>query len=156
MASRPEAAEAHPQLRITRRYPVPPAQVWRAWTDPQALSRWFGPGEVDSVTVAELDVREGGAWWVRFRTPDGEEHGVSGVYQTVIVGRRLSFTWAWQSTPDRVSLVHIDLDPVEGGTQLSFLQERFFDRAARDNHARGWAGTFAKLDAMLEGMAPMT
>jgi len=144
--------EQKPELRLVRRYPVAPAKVWRAWTEPQALSQWFGPGEVNSVLLAQLDVREGGAYRIRFRTPDGEEHEVAGIYQEVQPERRLVFSWAWQSTPDRVSRVSVDLQPVEGGTQLAFLQERFFDQAARDNHARGWSGTFAKLDALLGGV----
>jgi uncharacterized protein YndB with AHSA1/START domain len=139
-----------PSLRITRRYPATPQRVWRAWTDPQALSRWFGPGEPDSVTLAEMDVREGGRYHIRFHTPDGEEHDVSGVYQEVVEHRRLVFSWAWKSTPERVSRVTIDLRAVDGGTELDFTHDRFFDRAARDNHERGWGGTFKKLDHFLE------
>lgn len=151
MATRPDARPLaeRPSLRITRRYPVAAEKVWRAWTDPQALSRWFGPGEPDSVTHAELDVREGGNYRIRFRTPDGDEHEVAGVYQEVVKHRRLSFSWAWRSTPERVSRVSIDLRPVEGGTELDFVHDRFFDESARDNHQRGWTATFAKLDALL-------
>ena len=138
-----------PQLRITRRYPVPPETVWRAWTDPQALSAWFGPGEPHSVTLAQLDVRAGGAYRIRFRTPDGEEHEVSGRYEEVDAPQRLAFSWAWHSTPERVSHVCIELRSVPGGTELHFLHERFFDLQARDNHERGWTGTFAKLERWL-------
>ena len=138
-----------PQLRLTRRYPVAPEKVWRAWTDPQALSAWFGPGEPHSVTHAELDVRPGGAYRIRFRTPDGEEHEVGGRYEEVEAPRRLVFSWAWHSTPERVSRVCIELQPVPGGTELAFLHDRFFDQAARDNHERGWTGTLAKLERWL-------
>ena len=69
------------ELRITRRYPASPEKVWRAWTEPQALSAWFGPGDTNSVVIAELDVRPGGKYRIRFRTPDGEEHEVGGVYE---------------------------------------------------------------------------
>jgi len=151
MATRADSAQQDkPSLRITRRYPVAPERVWRAWTDPQALSRWFGPGDTDSVTLAELDVREGGSYHIRFHTPDGEQHDVSGVYQEVVEHRRLSFSWAWKSTPDRVSRVRIELRPVDGGTELDFVHDRFFDEVARDNHQRGWSGTFAKLDALFQ------
>jgi uncharacterized protein YndB with AHSA1/START domain len=138
------------ELRLTRVYPVAPAKVWRAWTDPQALSRWFGPADTEAVTEARLDVRVGGAWHVRFRTADGEEHGVSGVYQEVEPQRRLVFSWAWQSTPERVSRVTVQLRAVDGGTELDFRHDRFFDDQARANHARGWTGTFVKLAAWLE------
>lgn len=94
-------------------------------------------------------MREGGRYHIRFRTSDGEEHAVSGVYQEVVEQERLSFSWAWQSTPERVSRVSIALRAVEGGTELDFVHDRFFDQAARDNHERGWSGTFAKLDAWM-------
>lgn len=140
---------AKPQLRLARRYPVAPEKVWRAWTDPQALSAWFGPGEPHSVTEAELDVRPGGRYRIRFHTPDGEEHEVSGRYESVEPQRRLVFTWAWRSTPERVSRVTVQLQPVPDGTELVFLHERFFDEAARAGHERGWTATFAKLDRWL-------
>jgi uncharacterized protein YndB with AHSA1/START domain len=141
--------EAKPRLTITRHYPVAPEKVWRAWTDPQALSRWFGPGEPDSVTRAELDVRPGGSYRIAFHTQDGEEHEVAGTYAEVVENRRLSFTWAWKSTPERVSLVTIEFQPTAQGCELKFLHERFFDQQARDNHARGWTGTFEKLDKFI-------
>lgn len=139
-----------PELRITRRYPVAAEKVWRAWTEPQAIARWFGPGETNSVTLAELDVRTGGRWRIAFTTQDGEKHEVGGAYQEVVPLRRLVFSWAWHSTPERVSLVTVELRPAGEGTELAFLHERFFDQAARDNHERGWTGTFAKLDALME------
>lgn len=139
-----------PELRLIRRYPVAPEKVWRAWTDPQALSAWFGPGETDSVTLAELDVREGGRYRIRFRTQDGEAHEVSGSYEVVEPVRRLVFSWAWRSTPERVSRVTVALRAVPEGTELDFLHERFFDQAARDGHRRGWTATLEKLEAWVE------
>jgi uncharacterized protein YndB with AHSA1/START domain len=137
------------ELRLTRRYPVGPAKVWRAWTDPQALSAWFGPGAPDSVTQADMDVRVGGRYRIRFHGPDGEEHEVSGTYETVEPQRLLVFSWAWRSTPERVSRVAVSLRPVPEGTELELRHDRFFDAAARDNHGRGWTATLEKLDALL-------
>jgi uncharacterized protein YndB with AHSA1/START domain len=71
---------------------------------------------------------------------------VSGVYQEVVENRKLAFTWAWKSTPERVSLVTIELRPTAQGTEMDFRHDRFFDQAARENHERGWMATFAKLD----------
>ena len=64
-----------PRLDITRVYPVAPEKVWRAWTDPQALRRWFGPGEPDSVTSAELDVRVGGRYFPDVAARDDHRGG---------------------------------------------------------------------------------
>ena len=138
-----------PVLDIERRYDAPPERVWQAWTDPQALSRWFGPGDEGSVTHADLDVRPGGRYTIAFRTPDGEEHRVSGAYDEVAAPRKLSFSWAWQSTPERVSFVTVTLHAEGRGTRMSLRHERFFDQAARDNHMRGWTMTIAKLDRVM-------
>jgi uncharacterized protein YndB with AHSA1/START domain len=143
------ARSTKPELRLSRRYPVGVEKVWRAWTDPQALSLWFGPANTKSVTLAQLDVRPGGRYSIKFQTDDGEEHGVSGAYEEVEPHRRLVFTWAWQSTPERVSRVTVSLQAADGGTQLELLHEQFFDATARDNHQRGWAATLERLEAWL-------
>jgi uncharacterized protein YndB with AHSA1/START domain len=79
---------------------------------------------------------------------------VSGVYQEVVPKQKLVFSWAWQSTPERVSRVSVSLRPVGAGTELTFVHEQFHDQAARDGHNKGWAGAFAKLDRFLEPHEP--
>ena len=141
-----------PFLVLTRRYPVAPEKVWRAWTDPQVLKRWFGPGGPQPVSLAEIDLRAGGRLRIVFGGPEGTEHEAQGVYREVVPNRRLVFTWTWpRTTPERESLVTIELRPEGGGTELVFRHERFFDEAARDNHKRGWSETLEKLDQFLKG-----
>lgn len=101
------------------------------------------------MTRAEMDVQAGGRYHIAFKTPDGEEHDVSGVYQEVVENRKMVFSWAWKSTPERVSRVTVELRPEGGGCELRFLHEKFFNQEACDNHLRGWTATFAKLDAAL-------
>ena len=137
-------------LRISRHYPVAAEKIWRAWTDPQALSQWFGPGQTPSLTKAEIDLREGGRYCIAFTTPDGQPNQVAGVYQTVQPHSRLVFTWAWHSTPERVSRVSIELNPVAGGTEMIFVHDRFFDESARARHGQGWIAFFSNLDRYLE------
>ncbi len=138
-----------PSLRLARRFDSPPEKVWRAWTDPQALKHWFGP-DAGKVSLAETDVRAGGRFHVIFSTLDGEQHDVSGVYREVQPHRKLVFTWAWKSTPERVSLVTLTFRPSGGGTEFSMLHEQFFDVAARDRHEFGWTGSLAKLERYLQ------
>ena len=139
------AREEKPALRIERHYPVAPEKVWRAWTDPQALSAWFGPGAADSVQLAQVDLRVGGRFRVLFYMPDGMECDISGSYREVQPPHKLVFTWAWKGTPERVSLVTIRLAAAAGGTRMDFLHEQFYDEAARDDHRGGWSRSFDKL-----------
>jgi len=102
------------------------------------MIRWWGVTGHPSTPVAEADLRVGGRFRVRFHTPDGAQHCVSGVYRELVPDRKLVFSWAWQSTPERESQVTIDLKPDSDGTLLTLTHEQFFDETARDDHRRGW------------------
>lgn len=138
------------QVDLRRTYPVAPEKVWRAWTDAQALSQWFGSGKPDSVKSAEFDVSVGGSFRIAFVCEKGEHHEASGVYQEVVMNRRLVFSWAWKSTPERVSRITIELKPVAGGTELHFVHDRFFTVEARNSHEGGWTRMFEQLGALMQ------
>ena len=140
-------------LRLVRFFPVAPEKVWRAWTDPQALTRWWGPD--GAVSAAELDLRVGGRFRIVFGGAQGTDHEVQGVYKDVEPGRRLSFTWVWpRTTPERESLVTIEFKAVPRGTEMLFRHERLFDDQVRDDHQRGWSSTFEKLERALLAERP--
>ena len=133
-----------PSLTIKRRPKAPPAQVFAAWTDPEKVKRWMGPGEV-KVLAVECEPRAGGRYRWLMRAPSGEDHDVSGVYREFVPDRKLVFTWAWKCTPERESLVTVELKPDGDGTLLTLIHEQFFDEEARDRHRHGWEGAMDKL-----------
>ena len=140
-----------PSLNLQRHYPVAPEKVWRAWTDPEAIKRWWGPGPGEPVSLAELDVRVGGRFRIVFGGPDGRMHECAGVYKEVVPNRKLVFTWTWpNSTPERVSVVTIVFQAVAKGTELHFTHEQLFDEKVRDDHKRGWSSSFDKLERFLQ------
>ena len=135
-----------PSLTLKRRLKASAQKVFAAWTEPEQLVHWFGPAETTDGTVrADMDVRVGGRYRMRFKTDDGESHEVGGEYKEVVPNERLVFSWAWHSTPERESLITITLKADGDATMLTLHQERFFDEKARDGHNRGWTGTLEKL-----------
>jgi uncharacterized protein YndB with AHSA1/START domain len=137
-----------PSLTLKRRYAAPPAKVFSAWTDAQKLGRWFCPAACAPV-LAESDARVGGRYRIVVRAPDGEEHDVSGTFREVVPDHKLVFTWAWRSTPERESLVTVELKPDGDGTVLTLTHEQFFDEAARDRHQSGWGAILDRLNEVL-------
>jgi uncharacterized protein YndB with AHSA1/START domain len=137
-----------PSLTIKRRLKAPPQKVYAAWTDPGKITHCWGPEQSQTLS-AELDVRVGGRFHIVFRTPDGEEHDVSGTYLEVIRNQKLVFTWMWRTMPERQSLVTVTLAPDGEGTLLTLLHEQFFDEPARDRHRSGWTGTLDRLERYL-------
>lgn len=148
-ASSSVRAAERPSLTLTRRLSAPPEKVYAAWADPQKLVQWFGPGAVEEGSVrVDIDLRVGGRYRISFNA-NSTYNEVGGVYREVVPNRRLVFSWAWHSTPERESLVTITMKPEGSGTLLTFLHEQFADETARDNHARGWTELLGKLEAYL-------
>jgi uncharacterized protein YndB with AHSA1/START domain len=142
------ATRSKPGLTITRKLAAPPDRCFRAWTDPEALKRWFGPGAFE-VVLAETDPRVGGRYRLVMRSPDGAEHYVSGEFREIVANRKLVFTWAWRSTPERQSLVTVEFAPAGDATALTLTHEHFADEAARDRHRQGWIGSLDKLAGLV-------
>lgn len=143
------AIKQKPSISIVRKFKAAPEKVWRAWTDPQTLKQWMAPSDAFAVLLAEADVRVGGRYRIVMKSPEGEEHDVSGVYREVTLNRKLVYTWSWKSTPERESLVSVELRAAGSGTELTLKHEQFIDAEARDRHQQGWDGCIGRLERLL-------
>lgn len=137
-----------PSLTLKRNFEAPRALVWKAWTEPARIMRWWATKDAKTIR-AEADVRVGGKFRVAFTTPDGETHDVSGTYLDVVTEEKLVFTWAWITTPERQSQVTLTFKADGAKTMLTLLHELFFDETARDNHRTGWSEALDNLERML-------
>ena len=141
-------ATAKPTLKITRTYAAPREKVFRAWTDSEVMKKWFAPSDDFAVPEVQVDAKVGGRYRIVMRSPDGEYHRVSGVYREYAPPARLVFTWAWESTPERESLVTVEFKDLGTSTELILTHERFADAEARDKHQQGWNGCLGRLAAL--------
>jgi uncharacterized protein YndB with AHSA1/START domain len=140
-----------PSLTVKRRLKAPPAKVFAAWTDPEKIMRWMGPGEIVAQRV-DADARVGGRYRIEMRKPSGEAHNVGGVYREIIPNEKLVFTWSWDPAPGdepRESLVTVLLKPDDGGTLLTVIHERLPDDESRAGHEGGWNGALDKLEKLV-------
>jgi uncharacterized protein YndB with AHSA1/START domain len=94
MAARSNSLETAGQdLVINRVFDAPRKLVFKVWTDPQHLARWWGPHGFTN-PVCEVDLRPGGALRIDMRAPDGVVYPMTGVFQEVLEPERLVFTSA--------------------------------------------------------------
>lgn len=143
------ALATKPSLTLVRRLKASPAKVYAAWTNPEQMVQCFGPSHC-TIRSAEADVRVGGRFRVvMVETDAGEVHDVSGVYRVVEPERKLVFSWAWITMPERASLVSVSLRPIDEGVELTLHHEQFADEPARDGHNQGWTESLDKLERFL-------
>ena len=86
-AANPVAGE----LVITRIFDAPRELVWKAWTEPERLMRWWGPKGFTS-PVCKMDLRVGGKYLYCMRSPEGQDFWSTGVYQEIIPPEKLVVT----------------------------------------------------------------
>ena len=78
-------------LILTRIYDAPIERVWRAWTDPAQLARWYMAGDDHVIHFAEADVRVGGIYRIGFGPPGKTPYIETGRYTEVVPMTRLAF-----------------------------------------------------------------
>lgn len=134
-------------LRLSRSYPAPREEVYRAWTDSQALEHWFAPDPEFVTKIPILELRPGGRYRVEM-TKDGATHVAVGRYQEVRPPERLVFTWKWETDPDRGTedtIVTVEFLDRGRSTEVVLTHEKFPTAAARDDHGKGWTGCLEML-----------
>ena len=117
---------ADTQILVVREFNAPARHVFRAWTEPELVKRWWHANR-GTVTSAEMDVRPGGAWrWVMLAT-GGFEVAFHGEYREVVPAERLTYTEAFEGIPDadaHASLGTLVLSESAGRTTATMLIEQ--------------------------------
>jgi uncharacterized protein YndB with AHSA1/START domain len=120
------------QVLITRDFDAPKHLVYRAWTTPDLVKRWWGAdrGEVTSV---EIDLRVGGAWRYVMVANGGFEVAFHGEYSEIVPDERLVSTEVYEGYPDAEAVNTLTLTEQDGRTTLTVLvQHRTSEN--RDGH----------------------
>ncbi|MEO8096249.1 MAG: SRPBCC family protein [Acidobacteriota bacterium] len=147
------------ELVLTRVIDAPPEKVFRAWTEPELLKKWFAP-QPYTTPVAEVDLRPGGANLIVMRDPQGNDMPNRGVYLEVVKNERLVFTdaytQAWEPSPKPFMTVILTFEDQGGKTKYT-ARVRHWTVADREAHEKmgfeqGWglcANQLAALAAKL-------
>jgi uncharacterized protein YndB with AHSA1/START domain len=138
-----------PVIIFHRVIKAPPELVFRMYTQPEHLRRWWGPRHLDLV-VCEIDLRVGGSYRLVHRAPDGRQFGFHGTYRVIEPSRRLVTSFVYEGTPDNEAVDTFSFEPVDEGT-LIHCRTVHTSIAARDAHVAsgmedGLTASYQRLD----------
>ena len=118
------------QILITREFDAPRHLVYRAYTTPELIARWWA-GERGEVTSVEVDLRVGGTWRYVMRANEGFEVAFHGEYREIVPDERIVTTEIYEGAPDDHAVETITFDERDGRTTLTTVME-VGSREARD------------------------
>jgi uncharacterized protein YndB with AHSA1/START domain len=132
-------------------FEAPRSLVFKVWTDPEHLVRWYGPRGF-SLPACKLDLRPGGAWRSCMLSPEGREYWVRGTFREIVEPERLVFTYAHENEGafDHETLVTVTFEECAGKTKLTLRQAIFESVKECDAHRGGWNSS---LDRLVEYLA---
>ncbi len=136
---------------------APAERVYRAWTTPTEVARWFAPAPETTCVVNEMDVRVGGKFALSIHV-DNETHSVAGEYLTLNPYTLIKFSWNGCGATDTSapSEVTVALSTLEGKTELTLTHALLEDAESRNRHMQGWLSCLGGLVAFTsELMAPV-
>jgi uncharacterized protein YndB with AHSA1/START domain len=142
-------------VEVFRTIDAPREQVFRAWTDPEQLRRWWGPGEF-TCPEAEVDLRPGGAYRLVMQPTAGDPFVVGGIYREVEPPARLVYTWRWETGPaadGSESLVTVEFHDRGPSTELVLTHTEFPASHGPAPYRMGWEGGLDKFAQLFAGSA---
>lgn len=140
-------------LDVTRAFNAPRDLVWRFWTEPELVSKWFGPSQVHSpVDKIQIDMRVGGVWnIIMVDNESGEFYPV--ISELTEVVKPELFAGFGEAVPESGETITLTLR-VEfhdhGEKTRVGLHQGPFTPEFRDLTAAGWEESFVKMDALFE------
>jgi uncharacterized protein YndB with AHSA1/START domain len=120
------------QILITRDFNAPKHLVYRAWTSPELIKRWWS-GDRGEVTSAEVDLRVGGTWRYVMTANGGFEVAFHGEFRDVVTNERIVSTEVFEGMPDAQALTTNTFTEKDGRTTLTILVEHS-NKEYRDAH----------------------
>ena len=164
--ARSNIAKNTEEFVITRIFDAPRELVWKAWTDPEYVKRWWGPKDF-TAPVCKIDLRVGGKYLFCMRSPDGKDYWSTGVYREIVPLERIVSTDSFADekgnvvpashygmSPDwpRELLITVTFEEYDAKTKLTLKHSGIADisTADRDNMQQGWNESFDKLAESLK------
>jgi uncharacterized protein YndB with AHSA1/START domain len=136
------------QILITREFDAPAHLVYRAWTEPELVRRWWS-GDRGEMTSAEIDLRVGGTWRFVMTASAGFEVAFHGEYQEIVPAERIVSTEVFEGMPDAAALSTTTFSEGNGRTELRILVQHS-SQEHRDAHINS-----GMEDGMQESLARM-
>ena len=137
-------------LELKRVLPAAPAVVFRAFSAPEELAKWWGPAGFTTPSL-EFNPRVGDGYRIEMQPPEGDRFYLTGEFRDVDPPARLAYTFVWEDPdPDDVeTLVELSFRNLGESTEVVLTQGPFKTEPRRELHRNGWTDCFDRLEQLI-------
>lgn len=139
---------ANPILEVTRIFAASPSKVFDAWMNREQWQAWIGP-EGMMCEVPLMEPFEGGNFQIKMKISEDNIIPVVGVFREIEKSHRIVFTWGRAGDALSQSVITVMLNAINERTELTLQHTGLSSIESRNDHERGWNGTFNKLERHL-------
>ena len=145
------------EILIEHVFDAPRELVWKAWTDPEHVAKWWGPHGM-TTRVDELDLRRGGRWRYVMMAPDGSEYPQKGVFREIVPPETIVTSAEFEvgaEGPHKVILTY-RFDDLGDKTKLTMRSGMYLPMSEQEQMGviEGWNSNFDSLDDYLATLVP--
>ena len=159
----PDGKPAGRELVVTRVFDAPRELVFKAWTEPDRLKRWWGPRGY-TMPVCEIDLRPGGVFFHCMRSPEGRDFWSKGVFREIVVPERIVLTDSFADAEGNVvpathygmspkwpleTLMTVTFDEHAGATTVTVRHAGIPSGEDQDVAQQGWSESVDRLAGYL-------
>lgn len=126
-------------LCVRRFIPASPARIFRAWTNPDEMKKWWGPAGVHCAEV-EIDLTVNGRYRIANELPDRSVLWISGTFELIEPPHRLIYSWTIENKSPETERVEVNFEQRDLGTEVTITHQRIASKALREQHQQGWEG----------------
>jgi glutathione S-transferase len=152
VTARPEVLPTALAVHLRHSFDAPRGSVFRAWTDPEVLRRWWCPPGWAPAEI-EVDLRVGGTYRIGMRQLRSDRPVyVRGAFLEVDCPQRLVYTWHWQNAFEGMSETRVTVlftDTPTDGTDVVLTHENLPEVPLCLRHCNGWKAAWPRIDAAL-------
>ncbi|MBD81183.1 MAG: hypothetical protein CL840_19855 [Crocinitomicaceae bacterium] len=139
-------------VSIEESFRAPKEKVFKAWTTPDSLKKWFMAEEGVVVQDAKVDLQVGGAYFIEVIYPGYDPTSIDGEFIHVLVPNELEYTWLTPVLNGKTTKVEVSFVDQEQGSKILLSHGEFENEEQMKLHIEGWTGCLGNLHEYLNSL----
>jgi len=137
-------------IQLEEVFRAPREKVFKAWTTPESLKKWFLAEEGVAVEDVEINLYIKGSYFIQVRYPGFDSTSIKGKFLQVNTTQYLEYTWLTPALKGKITTVEVSFEVLDQGSKLFLSHGEFANKDEMNLHIKGWKECIKHLHGFLQ------